>query len=207
MVRLSVLLSTLLKADCRDSEFNYYRDASGACVLVEGATALSSNTEYEQCDGYESSWYDRTAYRKIPYSSCEGGDRPDRGSQHACPGLIGGPGLSGLFWGSIAILPFACAGVAGWWWYTKGGHTGYMMSNKLFASFADEDRSIRLADHRAFGGDGGTGVLSTLASVPYFLIGVTRAGWAWVERKVPFLEDLFAKRAPYRQVPIDDDGE
>jgi hypothetical protein len=50
-------------------------------------------------------------------------------------------------------------------------------------------------------------VLHTLASVPYFLIGVTQAGWALVVQKVPFLAGLFARRAPYRQVPIDDDGE
>jgi hypothetical protein len=108
------------------SEFNYYRDKSGRCVLVEGAAALTLDTSEEQCDGYTTSWYERTAYRKIPYSSCEGGERPDRGKQHSCPGLIGGGGLGGLFWGSVAILPFACAGVAGWWWFTKGGRPGWV---------------------------------------------------------------------------------
>jgi hypothetical protein len=94
-------------------------------VLVEGAVALSSNTEYEQCDGYSTSWYERTAYRKIPHSSCEGGTRPDRGKEHACPGILRqGGALGGLFWGSMAILPFAVAGLAGWWWFTKGSRSG-----------------------------------------------------------------------------------
>ncbi len=52
-----------------------------------------------------------------------------------------------------------------------------------------------------------SGVLSTIASVPYFLIGVTQAGLAWMVQKVPFLDDLFARRSPYRQVPLDDDAE
>jgi hypothetical protein len=187
------------------SEFNYYRDKSGRCVLVEGAAALTLDTSEEQCDGYTTSWYERTAYRKIPYSSCEGGERPDRGKQHACPGLIGGGGLGGLFWGSVAILPFACAGVAGWWWFTKGGRPGWV-GLVIPWRVLNLPRAIRLGDHRAFGGDNGSGFLHTIASVPYFLVGVSQAGWAWVTRKVPFLDGLFTRSEPYRQVPIDDDG-
>jgi len=149
------------------------------------------NTIYEQCDGYTPYWYERTAYRKIPYSSCEGGERPDRGARHECPGLIGGVGRGAVFWGSILILPFACAGVAGWWFYSKAGRPG----------------SIRLGEHRAFGGEGASGVLHTMASVPYFLHGVAQEGLAWLEREVPFLENLFSRRTPYRSVPIDDDAE
>jgi hypothetical protein len=106
------------------SEFNHYRAKSGECVLVDGATALSVDTTYEQCDGTSEFWYERTAYRKIPYSSCEGGERPDRGPQHACPGLIGGGGRGVMFWGLVAVLPFAVAGGAGWWWVQKGGSIG-----------------------------------------------------------------------------------
>jgi hypothetical protein len=62
-----------------------------------------------------------------------------------------------------------------------------------------------LGDHRAFGGDSGT--LSTLASIPYFLVATTQATWAWVVERVPFLDDMFARRMPYRSIPIDDDGE
>ena len=68
-------------------------------------------------------------------------------------------------------------------------------------------RSIRLGEHRAFGGEGQSGLLSTIASIPYFLIAITQAGWAQVERRIPFLGGLFTRREPYRQVPIDDDGE
>jgi hypothetical protein len=33
------------------------------------------------------------------------------------------------------------------------------------------------------------------------------AGWAWLQRKVPFIEEMFARRTPYRSLPVDDDGE
>lgn len=161
-------------------------------MLVPGANALSYDTQAEQCTGTNAYWFERTAYRKIPYSSCEGGDRPDRGKQHACPGLVGGRRLGAVFWGSIFILPFGLAGLAGWWWYNKAGRPG----------------SIRLGEHRAFGGgDDRSGPLAVIASVPYFLLGVTQAGWAWVTQRVPFLDGLFVRSEPYRQVPIDDDGE
>jgi hypothetical protein len=46
-----------------------------------------------------------------------------------------------------------------------------------------------------------------LASIPVFLVAATQEGWAWVTRRVPFLEDMFTRRSSYRQVPLDDDGE
>jgi len=189
------------------SEFNHFRGESGKCELVPDATTLSIDTMEEQCDGFTSTWYERTAYRKIPYSSCEGGERPDRGKAHACPGLVGGGGLSGLFWLSIAILPFALAGLAGYWWYHKAGRPGYVYPLIIAGRWADES-AIQLGEHRAFSGDGAAGsALSVLASIPVFLVAATQEGWSWVTRRVPFLDDLFTRRSPYRQVPLDDDGE
>jgi hypothetical protein len=149
----------------------------------------------EQCTGWEPYWYERTAYRKIPYSSCEGeGDvRIDRGKRHACPGnLSAGGGRGFFFWLFVLVLPFAMAGFAGWWFLNHGGR---------------QRGSIRLGEHRAFGGS--SGAISTLASVPSFLIGVGAAGWAWLSEKVPFVENLLSGGGsrPYRHVPLDDDAE
>lgn len=174
-----------------ECEFNHVRNSNGECVLVDGAQALSIDTAEEQCIGDATHWYDRTAYRKMAYSSCEGGDRPDRGKEHLCPNRAITGGLGALFWASIAILPFALAGLAGWWWVTKGNRTG----------------SIRLGEHRAYGGDMATGAINTLASVPYFILGVVSALWSTLERRVPFIEGLFNRRAAYRAVPVDDDAE
>ncbi|CDZ97982.1 Sortilin and related receptors [Phaffia rhodozyma] len=180
-----------------ECEFNHHRDASGKCVLFPSATALSPlTTEEEQCktttDGY---WYERTAYRKIPYSSCEGGDRPDRGKRHRCPEVFVPTSHGALFWLSIVIAPFLFAGLGGMWWVKKsGGSSG----------------SIRLGDSRAFGGGGSSNqVIEYLAAIPYVLIGATGAAWAWVESKVrtiPFFNKMQSRRG-YRNVPVDDDAE
>ncbi|GMK59242.1 hypothetical protein CspeluHIS016_0702570 [Cutaneotrichosporon spelunceum] len=178
-----------------ECEFNHYRNSDGKCVLVDGANPLDKSTEAETCIGFNSTWYERTAYRKIPYSSCEGGERMDRGVSHSCPGLVGA-GLGGLFWASIVLLPFACAALGGYWWYTKSGRPGV----------------IRLGEHRAFGADSSSGLnaaLNVLASVPYFLLGLISAGWSALERRIPALDriSLRRRRAPYRTVPMDDDAE
>lgn len=175
-----------------ECEFNYYRNRDGQCVLVDGATPLTVDTEDEQCyvgDDDDSFWYERTAYRKIPYSSCSGGERPDRGKRHACPGLIGGGGRSGMFWATLALIPFAAAGLAGYWYLQKGRRSG----------------GIRLDEHRAYRDNQ---VLATLASVPYFLLGLLSVGWSTLERNLP----AWARRdgglgRDYSSIPIDEDAE
>jgi hypothetical protein len=85
-----------------ECEFNYRRNDRGDCVLIEGAQPRTTGEMEEQCTGWEPYWYERTAYRKIPYSSCEGeGDvRLDRG---------------------LLIIPFAMAAIAGWFFLQTGG--------------------------------------------------------------------------------------
>jgi hypothetical protein len=100
------------------SEFNHHRDSSGRCVLFPSASPLHPlSSQDEQCrtsaDGY---WYERTAYRRIPYSSCQGGVRPDRGPRHDCPNIYVGDKKGGLFWWTMAVIPFAFAGLMGMWW-------------------------------------------------------------------------------------------
>lgn len=178
-----------------ECEFNYYRNSDGKCVLVDGAQPLAKDTEQEQCyvddnigDGF---WYERTAYRKIPYSSCVGGERPDRGPKHACPGLIGGGGRGGMFWATIALIPFAAAGLAGYWYVQKGGRAG----------------GIRLDEHRAYRDNQ---VLATLASVPYFLLGLVSVAWGAVERNLPSWarrDGGLGFRRGYETLPIDEDAE
>ncbi|EJT52393.1 signal sequence binding protein [Trichosporon asahii var. asahii CBS 2479] len=177
-----------------ECEFNYYRNSEGQCVLVDGAQPLAKDTEEEQCyvngpsDGF---WYERTAYRKIPYSSCVGGERPDQGPKHACPGLIGGGGKSGMFWATIALIPFAAAGLAGYWYMQKGGRAG----------------GIRLDEHRAYRDNQ---VLATLASVPYFLLGLISVAWGAVERNLPSWarrDGGLGFRRGYETLPIDEDAE
>ncbi len=66
-------------------------------------------------------------------------------------------------------------------------------------------RNIRLpSDTRAFGGD--NGILATLASVPWFLIGVAGIAWEWVASNVESLSNNYRSRRGYRNVPVDEDA-
>jgi hypothetical protein len=98
-----------------DSEFNYVRDASGACVLQLGTEPLPDD---DSCRHDEEFWYGRTAYRKIPYSSCEDGFRPDQGPRHRCPGFKG-HGI--MFWLMVLIAPFGFTSLVAYWYYRRSG--------------------------------------------------------------------------------------
>lgn len=104
------------------SEFNYRRDGDGKCVLVNGTQPRPSD---DSCRGDDELWYERTAYRLIPYSSCEGGDRLDHGPSHQCPGI---KGHGFFFWFFVLIVPCALASLVGYWIYRRSGMArGYVL--------------------------------------------------------------------------------
>ena len=164
------------------SEFNYWRDSTGKCVLVEGAEPLESEAT---CAWDQEFWFERTNLRKIPYSKCEGGLELDKGSRHLCPSA-GGRGF--FFWATVIVAPLMLAGLFGVWWTRRRGG------------------AIRLHDS-AFHSTRprGDGILSTLASVPWWLIGVAGAVAAWFDRT---LSGRFSsRRGGYRHLAVDDDAE
>lgn len=112
--------SVVKNCSCTDAdfecEFNHYRDASGNCVLHSGLTALAAN-EAEQCAVDGDYWYDQTNVRKIPFSSCDGGSRPDRGSRHICSTSLKRHGF--FWWTTIVLSPFALAALVGYWWMVR----------------------------------------------------------------------------------------
>ncbi|KAI0923357.1 vacuolar protein sorting/targeting protein PEP1 [Taiwanofungus camphoratus] len=168
-----------------ECEFNYYRNDAGECVLVPGTQPLPDD---DSCRNGEEYWYERTAYRKIPYSSCDGGLRLDHGSGHVCPGF---KAHSGFFWTMVFMVPFAFAALIGWWYYRRHSRG-----------------AIRLP-----GGDAGlryshdSGMLSTLTSVPWFLIGVGRIAWQWVASRFGTAMFAVRSRSGYRTVPVDEDAQ
>lgn len=101
------------------SEFNYINNGAGQCILISGATPLSNN---DSCSDGSDYWYERTAYRKIPYSSCEDGQRPDRGPQHLC--FKAGPGIrahGALFWFFVTCFPLAFTVLVAYCYYRRMG--------------------------------------------------------------------------------------
>ena len=61
------------------SEFNHVKNSNDECVLVADTTPLPDDDT--RTDGARDC-YERTLYRIIPYSTCEGGYRPDHGTSH-----------------------------------------------------------------------------------------------------------------------------
>jgi len=67
--------------------------------------------------------------------------------------------------------------------------------------------TIRLpGDSRsAYGGD--TGIVSTLASVPWFLLGLAGIAWEYVAERLERLPIGFRARRGYRDLPVDPDAQ
>ncbi|KIK35041.1 hypothetical protein CY34DRAFT_26712 [Suillus luteus UH-Slu-Lm8-n1] len=127
-------------------------------------------------------WYDRTAYRKVLYSTCEGGERIDRGTPHLFPGING---HSAIFWMMVMLFPFAITALVAWWWYTKSG--------------------MARGTIRLHGGDyshgSGSGVMATLASVPYGI------AFEYIASSLESLSMGYRARRGYRDVPVDVDAQ
>lgn len=109
------LLRANLNLGTKNSEINYVRNGEGECVLVPG---MIPRLPDDSCRNGEDYWYDRTAYRKVLYSTCEGGERIDRDTPHLFPGING---HSAIFWMMVMLFPFAITALVAWWWYTKSG--------------------------------------------------------------------------------------
>jgi photosystem II stability/assembly factor-like uncharacterized protein len=168
-----------------ECEFNYVRNGEGECVLVPGTNARPSD---DSCRNGEDYWYERTPYRKVLYSTCEGGDRIDQGTRHLCPGING---HSAMFWMIVILFPFVITALVAWWWYSKSGMAR---------------GTIRLP-----GGDyshgSGSGVMATLASVPWFLLGLSGIVFEYIASSLESVSMGYRARRGYRDIPVDEDAQ
>jgi len=178
-----------------ECEYNHVKDRDGKCVLSPGAQALPVDTSWETCNYGVDKWYERTAYRKIPHSSCTGGLTLHQGAEHQCPGL---KAHSFWFWAFMGLIALALTALFSLWWrrspYARG--------------------TIRLPDR-----PGGvhphqfddSGPLATLASIPWFVLGVAGMVWTRVEPYAQRLPFMRRRRAPgrggYRNVAVDEDAQ
>jgi hypothetical protein len=101
--------------------------------LVSGAQPLSDD---DSCPEDAEFWYERTAYRKIPKSSCEGGQRPDRGAKHVCPGFRA---HNAGFWLTILLIPFGFTALVAFWYYCRSGYRRGYANNHLWITLPNID--------------------------------------------------------------------
>jgi hypothetical protein len=156
-------------------------------VLVEGTQPLSDD---DSCRNGAEYWYERTPYRRIPHSSCEDGERPDRGRRHLCPGVAA---HGAFFWLFVVMIPFAFTMLIATWYYKRSGRaTG----------------TIRLpGDGRPKFGASDAGFVETLASVPWFIIGVGGVAFEAMARWVREATWRLSPRRGYRTVAVDEDAQ
>ncbi|KIK03719.1 hypothetical protein K443DRAFT_676547 [Laccaria amethystina LaAM-08-1] len=169
-----------------ECEFNYVKNTNDDCELVPGTTPLPDSDA--ACRNGEEFWYEQTPYHLIPYSSCTDGERPDRGREHRCPGF---KSHSAWFWLFMLLLPFGFTALIAFYYYRRSGLAR---------------GTIRLPGEGArpaYGGD--TGIVATLASVPWFIVGVAGIAWEWVASHVDRLAP--GARTGYRNLPIDEDAQ
>jgi hypothetical protein len=170
---------------CKDSDFeceyNHMRQ-DGVCVLIPGEKPLPDDDSCQDASGF---WYERTAYRKIAHSTCEDG----RGAKHICPGFAG---HGAAFWWTLFALPFVFTAAVAWWWHRTRGFGG----------------AIRLP-----GGDysrpigGGSSVVDTITSIPWFVVGIAGIAWEWVASRVSDMSQGSGARRGYRNVAVDEDAQ
>lgn len=170
-----------------ECEFNFVKDENDDCVPVPGTTPLPDD---DSCRNGEDYWYTRTEYRKIPYSSCEDGLRLDRGIKHDCPGL---KNRSAFFWLFILVIPFIFCALVGYWYYRRMGLAR---------------GTIRLPGEHSMYAGGGEGLLGTLQSIPWFLIGLGSIAYEKVASLgESVIGSRFRNRRGYRNLPVDEDAQ
>lgn len=195
------------------SEFNHVRNPDGKCVLVSGTEPLPP---HDSCRNGEDYWYERTAYRKIPYSTCEDGLALHQGTRHVCPGIRA---HGAAFWFFVLVLPFVFTASVAWWYYRKSGLARGCVSllSPVLGSVAKDadsraswswcNRMIRLpGDTRpSFSSD--SGFMSTLASVPWFIVGLAGIAWERISSTVEGFATSMRSRRGYRNIPVDEDAQ
>lgn len=186
------------------SEFNHVKNSVDECVLVPGTTPLPDD---DSCKDDEEYWYERTAYRLIPYSSCAGGKRLDRGAEHQCPGFKAhGPS----FWLFVLLIPFGFTALVGYYYYRRSGLArGYVLfffrlTRKPLVDMLPT-RTIRLPGDGRSPYNSDSGILDTLASVPWFIVGVAGIAWEWVVSHID--RAGFRSRRGYRDLRVDEDAQ
>ncbi|KZV63315.1 Oligoxyloglucan reducing end-specific cellobiohydrolase [Peniophora sp. CONT] len=174
-----------------ECEFNHERDEDGKCVLIPGRSPLPDDTT---CHADTDSWFERTAYRRIPHSSCDGGVRLDRGKEHACPANPRGLGL--FFWLSMLMLLLVILALGATWWYRSSGRaTGRIR-------LPDED------DATPRGSTSDTSLIGKLASIPRYISGMVGRAWEKVADTANAWMGRFRRRTgpEYQNVPVEADA-
>ncbi|KAL5489710.1 VPS10_1 [Sanghuangporus weigelae] len=163
-----------------ECEFNHARDSTGACVLEPGASPLPNNTF---CSPEEDRWYERTGYRKIGYSTCDGGLKLDRGTEHECTSKSSWSlrNHGWHFWMTVTYFSIAL---------------GALATYAVFRCCGFSRGKIRLADEDQTETNSRSRVVRAFISPPLFVGNFIARKFKRVLQKLP--NGLWKKRSPGR---------
>ncbi|KAF5660032.1 carboxypeptidase Y-sorting PEP1 precursor [Fusarium circinatum] len=134
----------------RDFEcaYNFELDNHGQCTLVPDHDAISGQEWCKQHPN-ETSYFDPTGYRRIPLTTCDGGQELDKTStEHACAGheedFARKRGTSGWAIFFAIIIPIGLAAAFGWYaWRNWSGKFGQIRLGDNSATFDSEQPWIK----------------------------------------------------------------
>ena len=140
-----------------ECDYNYQAQSDGTCALVPGYSPPSHEENCAKNPKQVEFWYP-TGYRRIPLTTCEGGQELDHVSSQPCPGheneYAKKHGMSGAALFFVIVIPLCVAGGVGYWVYSRW--------QEGFGNFGQ----IRLG-----GGDGSSGSgQNPLISIPVAIV-------------------------------------
>lgn len=158
----------------RLSAYNFELDNSEQCKLVPGLQPLSG-AEWCQKHPNATTYFEPTGYRKIPLSTCEGGNKMDETStEHPCEGyeeeFKKKHKTSGWVIFLAVVIPFAAAGGIGWYVYRNwNGKFGQIRLGESSSTFDSDQPWIKYPVIAI------SAVAAVVAALPYVAAGLWRA--------------------------------
>ncbi|KAJ4296183.1 vacuolar protein sorting/targeting protein PEP1 [Kalmusia sp. IMI 367209] len=155
-----------------ECDFNFERMPGGECKKIEG---LELPDPKEVCETGATEYWEITGYRKIPISTCEGGQEFDHTSQsHPCAGheeeYERKHGVSGFVVFLAVILPFAAAGGIGYYvWRNWDGKFGRIRLGDSSSAFDSDSPWISWPVAAI------SGLVAVVAAVPLLIGSLWRA--------------------------------
>ncbi|ETN44386.1 uncharacterized protein HMPREF1541_10566 [Cyphellophora europaea CBS 101466] len=149
-----------------ECDYNYQLKPDGSCALVPG---LDPPDHAQQCakDPDREEYYYPSGYRRVPLTTCQGGQELDKTVAQPCPGhedeFNKKHGLSGAGLFFVIIIPIAAACGVGYWVFTK--------HREGFGSFGQ----IRLGESMGSGGPGESPWITVPVAVISAVVAVSRA--------------------------------
>lgn len=163
------------------SAYNFELDNHGQCSLVPGLQPLSGQQWCKQ-NPNETTWHEPTGYRRVPLTTCKGGNEMDQQSaEHACEGYEDEferkHRISGVAIFFAIVVPIGVACAVGWYVYRNwNGKFGQIRLGDGSSSFDSDQPWIKYPVIAI------SALAAVVAALPLVLSSLWRAAFGAYER-------------------------